>query len=120
MFTILEGAVDVTFRDETLTAVAGETINVPANSAHAFRNAGDRPARRLCMCAPAGQEEFFTAVGESVRTRTEAPAPLDPSAQAAFMAKTQSLAPCYPFDDGATRLDRPSLSARTSRPGIVE
>lgn len=95
MFTVLEGAVEVTFRNQTLTALAGETVNVPANSSHAFRNVGESPARLLCMCAPAGQEEFFIAVGQPVKTRTEAPAPLDSSAQAAFIAKAQSLAPRY-------------------------
>lgn len=95
MFTVLEGAVEVTFRDDTLTALAGETINVPANSPHAFRNVGDSAARLLCMCVPAGQDEFFTAVGQPVKTRTESPAPLDPSAQAAFIAKAQALASRY-------------------------
>lgn len=98
MFTVLEGAVEMTFRGDTLTALAGETINVPANSPHAFRNLGDGPARLLCMCTPAGQDEFFTAVGQRVKTRTDAPAPLDPSAQAAFVAKAQSLAPRYRTD----------------------
>jgi quercetin dioxygenase-like cupin family protein len=95
MFTVLDGEVEVTFRGETLTARAGETINVPANSPHGFRNAGDRPSRLLCLCAPAGQDEFFTLVGQPVATRTEPPPPLDKVAQAAFIAKAQSLAPQY-------------------------
>jgi hypothetical protein len=47
------------------------------------------------MCAPAGQDEFFTLVGEPVATRTTPPPPLDPAAQAAFVAKARSLAPHY-------------------------
>lgn len=94
MFSVLEGEVEVTFRGETLIARAGETINVPANSPHGFRNPGGRPARLLCMCAPAGQDEFFTLVGEPVATRTDPP-PLDAEAQAAFIAKAQALAPRY-------------------------
>ena len=39
MFTVLEGAIDVMFRGETSTARAGETINIPANAPHMFRNA---------------------------------------------------------------------------------
>lgn len=62
---------------------------------HAFGNAGDTPVRLLCLCALAGQEEFFTAVGQPVTTLTEVPAPLDPSALAALMTKAQSLAPRY-------------------------
>jgi len=81
MFTVLDGEVLVTFRGETLTARAGETINVPANAPHAFTNAADTPSRLLCMCAPSGQEEFFTLVGQPVATRTEAPPPLDAGAR---------------------------------------
>jgi mannose-6-phosphate isomerase-like protein (cupin superfamily) len=95
MFTVLDGEVQVTFRGETLVARAGETINVPANAPHAFTNAGDKPSRLLCMCAPSGQEEFFTLVGQPVATRTEAPPPLDADAQAAFIAKSKALAPEY-------------------------
>jgi quercetin dioxygenase-like cupin family protein len=95
MFTVLEGEVKVTFRGETLTAHAGDTINVPANAPHAFTNAGDSPSRLLCLCAPAGQDEFFTLVGQPVASRTEPPPPLDAAAQAAFIAKSRSLAPRY-------------------------
>jgi mannose-6-phosphate isomerase-like protein (cupin superfamily) len=95
MFSVLEGEVEVTFRGETLRLEAGETVNVPANSPHGFRNVGDRPARLLCMCAPAGQDEFFTLVGQPVQTRTQPPPPLDPVGQAAFIAKARTLAPQY-------------------------
>ena len=95
MFTVLDGEVEVTFRGETITARQGETVNVPANAPHAFTNAGDTPSRLLCLCAPAGQEEFFTLVGRPVATRTEAPAPLGPDEQAAFVEKSRTLAPQY-------------------------
>ncbi|MCU1645249.1 MAG: hypothetical protein JWN03_5524 [Nocardia sp.] len=95
MFSVLEGEVEVTFRGQTLTARAGETINVPANSPHSFRNLGDSPARLLCMCAPAGQDEFFVLVGQAVKSRVDPPEPLDADAQGAFVAKVQSLAPRF-------------------------
>jgi len=95
MFTVLDGEVQVTFRGQTTVARAGQTINVPANAPHAFTNAGEAPVRLLCLCAPAGQEEFFTLVGQPVATRTEPPPPLDAEAQAAFIAKSTSLAPQY-------------------------
>jgi uncharacterized cupin superfamily protein len=95
MFTILEGEVELTFRDETMTARAGETINVPANAPHAFRNASQSDVRLLCLCAPAGQDEFFTLVGQPTQSRTDPPHPLNQIAQAAFVAKVQSLAPLY-------------------------
>ena len=47
------------------------------------------------MCAPAGQEEFFTLVGQPVATRTEVPPPLDAEARAAFIAKSKALTPRY-------------------------
>ena len=95
MFTVLEGEVQATFRGETVVLRAGDTINVPANAPHSFTNAGTAPARLLCLCAPSGQEEFFTLVGQPVATRTEPPASLDEQAQDAFRAKAQALAPRY-------------------------
>jgi quercetin dioxygenase-like cupin family protein len=95
MFTVLDGEVQVTFRGQTLIARAGETINVPANAPHAFTNTAAMPSRLLCLCAPSGQEEFFTLVGQPVATRTQAPPPLDANAQAAFIAKSKALAPKY-------------------------
>lgn len=95
MFSVLEGEVSVTFRGETMTAKAGETINVPANAPHSFSNVSDSPSRLLCLCAPAGQDEFFRLVGQSTPGRTEAAPPLDEAGQQAMMEKAQSLAPKY-------------------------
>src|ERR1700760_3580330 len=95
MFTVLDGEVRVTFRGETVVARVGQTINVPANAPHSFTNALDSPSRLLCLCAPAGQEEFFTLVGQPVATRTEAPPPLSADAQAEFIEKSRSLAPQF-------------------------
>jgi hypothetical protein len=47
------------------------------------------------MCAPSGQEKFFTLVGQPVATRTEAPPPPGADAQEAFIAKSKALAPQY-------------------------
>ena len=95
MFTILEGEIEVTFRGVKSVVRAGETVNIPANAPHAFRNRSERPARLLCLCSPAGQEDFFMAVGVPVVSRT-APAPkLDAAAEAALKAKVEALAPEY-------------------------
>jgi quercetin dioxygenase-like cupin family protein len=93
MFSVLEGEVELTFRDEKLVAKAGETVNVPANAPHGFHNAADVPARLLCMCSPPGQEVFFTQVGVPVATRTEPPPPLSKADQEAFIAKMKLLTP---------------------------
>jgi hypothetical protein len=39
-------------------------------------------ARFLCFCSPAGQDEFFGLVGETLPSRTTPPSPLSPEAAA--------------------------------------
>jgi uncharacterized cupin superfamily protein len=95
MFTILDGEIELTFRGATAVARAGDTVNVPANAPHVFRNNTDQPARLLCLCTPAGQDEFFQAVGVPVANRTEPLPALDDAATAAFIAKAVALAPHY-------------------------
>ena len=95
MFAILDGEIELTFRGVSAVATAGETINVPANAPHVFRNVSERAARLLCLCSPAGQEEFFKEVGVPVAHRTEAPPALDAAATGAFIAKAIALAPKY-------------------------
>lgn len=74
MFTLLEGELAFTFRGATSTVRAGTTVNIPANAPHSFVNTSAGTARMLCLCTPAGQEDFFLAVGDPVAGRT-APAP---------------------------------------------
>jgi uncharacterized cupin superfamily protein len=95
MFSILGGEIEVTFRGKKTVVRAGETINIPANAPHQFQNKSDQPARLLCVCSPAGQEEFFKEVGVPVATRTTSPPPLDKEAEAAFVAKVKALATKY-------------------------
>jgi uncharacterized cupin superfamily protein len=78
-----------------LVAKAGETVNVPANAPHSFRNASPEAVRLLCLCAPSGQEKFFAEVGQRVRSRTEPPLALDKEAQGEFITKSKALAPAY-------------------------
>ena len=95
MFTILEGEIEVTFRDAKSVVRAGETVNIPANAPHAFQNRSERPARLLCLCSPSGQEEFFMAVGVPVASRTAAAPKLDAAAEAALKAKAEAFATQY-------------------------
>jgi len=44
-FTILEGEIETTFRGKKSVVRAGETINIPANAPHSFRNASQNPVR---------------------------------------------------------------------------
>lgn len=94
-FTILEGELEATFRGKKSTVKAGETISIPANAPHQFHNSSAQPARILCICSPAGQENFFKEVGVPVATRTTAPPKLNSEEQAAFRAKAESLAAKY-------------------------
>ncbi|GAA2514055.1 cupin domain-containing protein [Winogradskya humida] len=74
MFTILEGEIEFTFRGEKHVVPAGSTVNIPANAPHNFRNVSGAPARMLCMCTPAGQDEYFLRIGDVV-DGWDAPAP---------------------------------------------
>jgi quercetin dioxygenase-like cupin family protein len=94
-FIVLEGEVEATFRGKKYPVRAGQTINIPANAPHRFQNNSDTPARLLCICSPAGQEELFREVGIPVATRTAAPPRLDGPQQHAFLEKAKSLAPKY-------------------------
>ena len=95
MFTILDGEIEFTFRGEPKRAGAGSTVNIPANAPHQFRHASGRPARTLCLCAPAGQEELVAAVGVPLAGRTPPPPPPDPAARAALMQRAAALRPRY-------------------------
>jgi uncharacterized cupin superfamily protein len=94
-FTVMEGMIEATFRGVKSMVRAGETLHIPSNAPHQFRNTSDRPARLLCICSPAGLEDFFLEVGVRVATRTSAPPKLDEAGQAAFRAKAEALSPKY-------------------------
>jgi len=92
---MLDGEAEFTFRGEKLIVRTGETINIPANAPHHFTNSSKAPMRMLCMCAPAGQDEFFIEVGDAVATRTSPPPPKSEAEKKASMEKSMKLAPQY-------------------------
>ncbi|MEI9892799.1 MAG: cupin domain-containing protein [Chthoniobacter sp.] len=94
-FTLLEGEIEATFRGEKSVVRAGETLGIPANAPHSFTNASGQPARLLCICAPAGQEEFFALVGVPVATATTPPPEPSKEQQAEMGKKVMELAPRY-------------------------
>jgi quercetin dioxygenase-like cupin family protein len=94
-FILLDGQIEATFRGAKSVVKAGETIHIPANAPHQFHNSFEQPVRLLCLCSPAGQEEFFEEVGVRVATRTMPPQKLDAAKQAAFGAKAAELANKY-------------------------
>jgi quercetin dioxygenase-like cupin family protein len=94
-FILMEGEIEATFRGKKSIVRAGDTVHIPANAPHQFHNASSRPTRLLCICSPAGQENFFREVGTPVATRTTPPPKLDERQQAEFVQKVMALAPKY-------------------------
>ena len=94
-FILLEGEIEATFRGKKLTVGAGKTIHIPANAPHQFHNGSAKSVRMLCICSPAGQENFFKEVGVSVAMRTTPPPKLNESEQTAFIERVKALAPKY-------------------------
>lgn len=94
-FILLDGELQATFRGEKRIVRAGETVHIPANAPHQFHNASSKPVRMLCICSPAGQEEFFREIGTVVATRTTPPPQLDAALVPAFFKKVMELAPKY-------------------------
>jgi len=94
-FILLEGEIQVTFRGQKSTLRAGDTVNVPSNAPHQFRNESSKPVRMICICSPAGTDEFFIEVGVPVRTRTSPAPELDEAQMAEFLTKVKSIAPKY-------------------------
>jgi quercetin dioxygenase-like cupin family protein len=82
IFHILEGELEISFRDEVHHVGPGQTVNIPSNAPHGFRVVSATPARFLCICLPAGQEEFFKLVGEVLPSRTTPPTPPTPEVMA--------------------------------------
>jgi uncharacterized cupin superfamily protein len=94
-FTMLEGEIEATFHGKKSIVRAGETIGIPANAPHSLTNASRQPAWLLCICSPAGQNEFFLAIGVPITTRTPHPAKTRQAIAAKMMAKIVALLPKY-------------------------
>ncbi len=95
MFTLLDGELEFTFRGMTSTVRAGATVNVPANAPHSFANTSGKTVHMLCLCTPAGQENFFMAVGDPLTSRTDSPPVLSPEEKIERGRKAQMLAARY-------------------------
>jgi quercetin dioxygenase-like cupin family protein len=95
MFSLLEGELEFTFRGETTTARAGSSVNIPANAPHVFKNTSGSTVHMLCMCTPAGQDEFFVEVGDPLDRRTSPLPKLDKAGMEERMKRAKALAPKY-------------------------
>lgn len=95
-FRVLEGSVEVTLRDEPPVRLeVGETVNIPANAPHAFRNRAELSARLLCTAAPAGLETFFAEFGDPVPSRTSLPPVLTDAEMQERLRRAVTVAPEY-------------------------
>ena len=70
MFSVLDGELQFTFRGQTQTVKAPFTVNIPSNAPHQFKNVSGKQVHMMCVCAPAGQDEYFMATGVPVESRT--------------------------------------------------
>jgi quercetin dioxygenase-like cupin family protein len=94
-FVLLGGELNVMFRGKKSVVRAGETVNIPSNAPHQFHNGSQQAVRMLCLCSPAGQENFFLEVGVPVATRTTPAPQVDAATREKAMAKAKELAPTY-------------------------
>lgn len=65
-FYILEGALELTCGDQTVTANAGDFVHTPKDVPHKYVVVGDRAARVLLMFTRPGFEQFFAEAGAPV------------------------------------------------------
>jgi mannose-6-phosphate isomerase-like protein (cupin superfamily) len=71
---VLEGELTFRFGDRTAAAPAGTFVFGPPGVAHAFGNAGERPARFLELFVPGGGEGYHLERAALERARPPAPA----------------------------------------------
>jgi mannose-6-phosphate isomerase-like protein (cupin superfamily) len=64
---VLEGALEIRLRDQTLVLDAGGAARLPKNIPHAIRNPLKTPSRYLFMAVPGGLDRWFDAVAEAKR-----------------------------------------------------
>lgn len=95
MFTVLDGELEFTFRGEVHMIAAPGTVSVPANAPHSFKNKSGRTVHMLCICAPAGLDEFFLKTGIPLASRNSPPPQISVEEQARFQQLTAELGPKY-------------------------
>jgi quercetin dioxygenase-like cupin family protein len=72
-FYVLEGHVAFVCNGEWLEAGPGGLVYGPRNIPHGFEAIGERPARMLVMCTPAGFERFISDQATPISEPTAAP-----------------------------------------------
>jgi quercetin dioxygenase-like cupin family protein len=76
-FYILEGTIELTCGEDTVTATAGDFVYAPKDVAHKYAVVGDRPARTLLLFSRPGFESFFLEAGAPLEEPPAGPPDLD-------------------------------------------
>lgn len=61
---VLDGTIEVTLGDQTMTAVPGVLALLPRGIPHGFTNVGDVPSRVLDTILPGGFDAYFVEMAE--------------------------------------------------------
>jgi quercetin dioxygenase-like cupin family protein len=75
-FYLLEGVLDITLGEKRVKAAAGDFVQIPRGTVHAFLNAGSTTARMLLFFSPAGMDKYFEEVLKPVQNRSAAIPPV--------------------------------------------
>jgi quercetin dioxygenase-like cupin family protein len=89
-FYVLAGEITFQSGEERFVATAGTFVNMPPGTLHCFTNASDKTARMIISIAPAGLENMFFEVGQSIEWGQPVPAPSQ-----AEIEKLLAVAPRY-------------------------
>jgi mannose-6-phosphate isomerase-like protein (cupin superfamily) len=76
-FYILEGTLELTCGNDTVTATRGDCVYTPKEVAHKYVVVGDQPARVLLLFSRPGFESFFLEAGAPVDQEPVGPPDLD-------------------------------------------
>jgi mannose-6-phosphate isomerase-like protein (cupin superfamily) len=63
LFHVIEGRIEVFYNGEWKKVDQGESLMIPVNAIHTFRNPDPQPARFVTTWAPRGFEGFFLEFG---------------------------------------------------------
>jgi mannose-6-phosphate isomerase-like protein (cupin superfamily) len=86
-FFVVDGTIELTCGDDTVTATAGDFVYTPKDVPHKYAVVGEQPARVLLLFSRPGFESFFAEGGTPL---DEPPAgPPDPEAMQRLVAKYQ-------------------------------
>jgi mannose-6-phosphate isomerase-like protein (cupin superfamily) len=87
-FYILDGDYRFVIAEDTITVSLGGWVFVPRNTPHAWR-CDSAKGRLLAIATPAGVEQFYRRVGESVTDRGRLPSRTEPDVEAVSRAAAE-------------------------------